>query len=134
MVVAIGCSKDKYQTKPSLEIKEVNTSDVQVGQTFTVTLKYTDKEGDVAGAHIGVAKVTTNCALSNFIDTLKYSVSGDVPSTSNQKGEIDIIFPYIFVNPFCAFDDSAVFKFWITDGGGNRSDTATTGLIVIRKS
>jgi len=134
VLALVACSKDKFETKPSLKIKEVNTSDVQPGEKLIVTLEYTDKEGDLAGGRVGVAKQVSNCPTSDFVDTVKYSISGDVPPTKNQKGQIDISLPYIFINPFCSFDDSAHFKFWITDKGGHQSDTVTTGLIIVRKS
>ncbi|HUR10319.1 MAG TPA: hypothetical protein VM012_03070 [Flavitalea sp.] len=133
-LISLACNKDKFQSKPTFTIKSINSDNIGPGQQLVVTLKFTDKEGDLAGARIGVQKVVPQCALSNFTDTNKYSISADVPASNNQQGEIDVIFPYIFINPFCTFNDTATFRFWVTDKAGNTSDTAASNTIVIRRS
>ena len=134
LLISIACGKDKFETKPTFTIKSISSDEVFPGQPLIVTLEFTDKEGDLGGGKIGVQKIVPQCALSNFTDTNKYVISNDVPATKNQKGEIEIYFPYVFINPFCNFNDTATFKFWVRDKGGNTSDTATTGTIVIRRS
>jgi hypothetical protein len=132
-LIFFACSKDKFQTKPSLKIKDINTTDVQVTQSLIVTFEYTDKEGDIGNGKIGVLKTVPNCPASDFLDTVKYKISGEVPSSGNQLGELEITFPYIYINPRCATNDTATFKFWVTDRAGNRSDTVTSKTIIIRK-
>jgi hypothetical protein len=39
--------KDKFETKPELEIKNVNSKNLRQGQDLVVTLEFRDKEGDV---------------------------------------------------------------------------------------
>ena len=131
---SIACNKDKFETKPSFEIKNINTTEIGPGQTLIVTMKYTDAEGDLAGGQISVQKIVPQCPLSNFTDTNKYMIPNDVPVTKNQQGEIDIRFPYININPFCNFNDTATFRFWVRDQNGHTSDTVTTGTIVIRRT
>lgn len=134
LVVMLACNKDKFQTKPTFTIKNINSTNIGPGETLIITMNYTDKEGDLADAKIGVQKIVPDCALSNFTDTNKYAISPDVPITRNQKGQIELNFPYPNINPFCAFDDTATFRLWLIDKGGHVSDTAQTGKILIRKS
>ena len=134
LTILMACGKDTFQTKPTFTIESVSSNEIVPGQPLIVKLKYTDKEGDLGGGRIGVQKVVPQCALSNFTDTNKYVISDEVPATKNQQGEIEINFPYVFINPFCNFNDTATFRFWVKDKAGNISDTATTGTIVIRKS
>jgi hypothetical protein len=47
LLFALGCSKDKFETKPRLEIASVDQMEVPYGGSLTVTLKYFDKEGDL---------------------------------------------------------------------------------------
>jgi hypothetical protein len=47
VAVVVACNKDKFQTKPSLELKSINTKTVQPTQNLNIVLKYTYKEGDV---------------------------------------------------------------------------------------
>ena len=129
----LTCKKNRFETRPSLKIKDLNTTDVQVGQSLVVTLEYTDKEGDIGNGKVGVRKVVPNCPQSDFLDTVKYTISVEVPSSGNQLGEVEITFPYFFINPFCSSNDTASFKFWVTDRAGNQSDTAVTKTIIIRK-
>lgn len=42
-----ACDKDKFETKPQLEIKSVNNREVPFNGNLVVTLNFTDKEGDV---------------------------------------------------------------------------------------
>ena len=134
LFASLACNKDKFQTKPTFELKEVNSNEIVPGQMLVITLKYTDAEGDLAGGQIGVQKIVPQCPLSNFTDTNKYIIPNDVSQTNNQKGEVDIRFPYVFINPFCNFNDTATFRFWVRDRAGNTSDTVTTGTIVIRRT
>jgi hypothetical protein len=46
-VGVLSCSKDSFETKPSLEYKSSNTDIVPLGGTLRVELTYTDKEGDL---------------------------------------------------------------------------------------
>lgn len=137
VVVIIACNKSTYNTRPTATLKEVSTREVipapQQSQTppLVITLEYTDAEGDLAGGRVGVQKIVPNCPSSEFLDTLSYTISDNLPRTKNQKALLDIVLPYVNISPKCNFNDSAEFKVWIVDQGGNASDTVNTGLIVI---
>ena len=140
LVTVVACKKDKFATKPSLTLKEVSTRNVIpapiVSQTppLVLTFEYTDAEGDVAGGNINVMKVVPNCPQSEFVDTGingRYKIP-NVPTTKNQIAELELKFPYFFISPRCAFNDTARFKVWITDRACNSSDTVDTDIIVIQ--
>lgn len=146
-LIFVGCHKDTFNTRPSIELKSVSTREVipsvPSDQTppLILTFTFTDAEGDLAGARIGIIKEVGNCPNSNFIDTLSYAISPDLPVKKNSKADLDIIFPYIKLGSACTFNDSdpfkgdsAVFKVWVIDNAGNISDTANTGLIRIHSN
>lgn len=128
-----GCGKDKFETRPGLTFGNASTSTVYPGQRLVFSLNFTDKEGDISNT-IFVQKIVTDCAGSNFEDT--YTIPS-FPSSSNQKGEIQVVFGYnagnetLQIAPQCARDETAVFRFAITDKKNNTSDTITSPPIKI---
>ena len=47
LIVVIACSKNTYNTKPTLKVKTLSSIEVNNGDVLTVQLQVTDKEGDV---------------------------------------------------------------------------------------
>lgn len=45
IVVIASCGKDKFQTKPTLTIKNINSKVIGPGETLSIRIGYTDKEG-----------------------------------------------------------------------------------------
>lgn len=141
-----ACEKDKFDTRPTLKLKSVSTREVvpatpvDLTPNLILSFEFTDKEGDLAGARIGVIKEVSNCEIGGFMDLETYKFSSDLPKTTNLKGVIDLNFPYFKINPICPTypvnqfqGDSAVFYVWVEDNAGNVSDTVSTGLIRIRR-
>ena len=138
----ISCDKDKFQTKPTLEIKSTNTKIVPVGSTLAVTLEYTDKEGDVSDSLL-VVRQRLNKRGPIRLSPLPYKIP-DFPQTT--KGQININMDYYGdltlqlnsiripgSNPSKNEPDTMTFKFVAKDKGGNYSDTVTLNdIIVIR--
>jgi hypothetical protein len=133
--VLAGCSKDKYNSKPTLIYKNVNTNVLNRNQSLTFTLQVTDKEGDIQDT-IWVQEVVKNCSLSGGTS---FYVMPDFPATKNLKGDIQICYSYginldcpAIREPQCRNrNDSAVYKFWLKDKEKNISDTVTSPQIVI---
>jgi hypothetical protein len=48
----IACGKDKFETKPKLEIKGYNSKEISNGQGLRITINYFDKEGDLNDAQM----------------------------------------------------------------------------------
>ncbi len=139
-VLALACSKDKYQTKPQITIKSLNTSVVPIGGNLDVTLSYTDKQGDVDDS-VFVQKIRLN---SRVVATIRDSFGYSIPAfPENPKGEIEINMDYETVksainppiipgsNPVAYESDTLIFKFAVKDKGGNVSDTVSTGKVVV---
>jgi hypothetical protein len=145
VAVAFACNKDKFQTKPQIKIVSTNTDVVPINGTLRVVLEFTDKEGDVSDSIIVVRE---RLNLNGQITAP--SIAMGIPSfPENQQGEIAIDLPYqngptalisgfqaITIpgtgNPPSKEPDTLRLKFVVRDAAGNKSDTASLGVIAIR--
>ncbi|MEO5685087.1 MAG: hypothetical protein ABIQ88_20755 [Chitinophagaceae bacterium] len=140
LIMLAACNKDKYQTKPQISIKSTSTSVVGVNGGITITLSFTDKEGDISDT-LYLKKIRLNKTVVPTIrDSIKYKIP-DFPDYS--KGEIGVALDYQTVLsaispppipgsvPSQPQPDTLLIKFWIRDKGGNVSDTVTTDKIVV---
>ena len=123
-----SCNKDKFDTKPSLKFKSVNTTVLNQGQSLVFDLSFTDAEGDLTDTMF-ITKYEPNCSASGF--NAKYPVP-PFPTGKNQKGDVVVTFDYNGVSPKCfPRNDTAVFKFVLKDKAQNVSDTVTSPAIII---
>lgn len=141
-VALFACGKDKFQTVPQLKVKSKNTDVVSLNGTLRVILEYTDKEGDVSDSLIIVRqRLNKNGPL--ILSPSPYKIP-DFPNTD--KGQIQIEFRYsqdltfniprlriIGSNPIQYERDTMLLKFVARDKAGNKSDTASTNVIVERQ-
>lgn len=140
--VIVSCNKDKFQTKPQIKIKSTNYEGVvpKTG-TLRVTLEFTDKEGDVSDSLL-IVRERLNAKSPAVLPTLPYKIPG-FPNTS--EGEIQVDLDYDFALtvgltpipipgsiPPANEPDTMNLKFVVSDKAGNKSDTATLGIIVNR--
>ncbi|MBX3255356.1 MAG: hypothetical protein KF862_14540 [Chitinophagaceae bacterium] len=148
VLVIVSCSKDKFESRPRLTFKEMKGNYVPVGNEYAarIVLEYTDAEGDIAGVPLFFEKISSSapCANSSLDpnippDTVNVflRLPGDVPPSSDQKGEIEVILKWTELNPIaCNPNDTledATLKFWFKDKAGNMSDTVTVPPIRIEK-
>ncbi len=129
-----ACKKDKFATTPSLKFKSVNTTKLQTGQQIQFVLSFTDAEGDLTNK-VFVQEIVPNCSLSSFQDT--YQVPS-FPTSKDQKGDITVVFGYNSSNtslsnisPKCMRNDTAVFRFALTDAAMHTSDTVSSPPIIL---
>lgn len=131
-ILLIACGKDKFETKPKLEIKDYSSKVISQGQTMTIRLNYFDKEGDLSEAPmIGILTRVNLFPLApgqDKVDTFRNNLP-EFPKKDN--GEITFQLPYDFLKESTIEDDTLVFRFAVTDLAGNTSDTVTTDQIVI---
>ena len=139
VLLGIACSKDKFQTKPTLEIKSQNGNLIPVGAALILEFEFTDKEGDVDDT-LYVKKIRIN---QRQVPTLRDSFKLEVPDfPKNTKGVIKLemdyqnylisaINPPTTGNPPKAEPDTLMIKFALKDKGNNISDTVTTGPIIV---
>lgn len=129
----MGCTKDKFGSKPTLTFKSVNTTVLPPGQLIEFTLSFADKEGNLAGS-IYVEKDEPTCPASSFNETDSIP---SFPTSKNEKGEITVTYgnnastSYSNIAPQCQRNDTAVFRFAIKDKANNISDTVSSPPIII---
>jgi hypothetical protein len=131
-ILLIACDKDKYETKPKLEIKDYNTKELFPNEDLRIRINYYDKEGDINGAPvIGVLTRLNQFPIGpdqDKVDTFRTNLP-DFPSKDN--GEITFQLPYGFLKESTIENDTLVFRFAVEDLAGNKSDTITSDQVVI---
>jgi hypothetical protein len=127
-----ACGKDKFETKPRLEIKDYSTKELFPGGALRIRLNYFDKEGDLNGAPvIGVLKRINLIPLpsgQDKVDTFRNNLP-DFPSKDN--GEISFQLDYDFLKESVTENDTLIFRFAVEDRAGNKSDTVDSDPVVI---
>jgi len=137
LIVLFACNKDKYQSTPQIKIKSVSSDIVPLGSGLEVVLSFTDKEGDVDDS-VFVRKVRLNQKVANTLfDTLKYKIP-EFPSHSS--GDISIFLDNNVIQSAQPppsngsggnMPDTLKIWFSVTDKGGHKSDSVSTGTIVV---
>ena len=139
----LACSKDKFQTVPSLKVKSKNTDVVPLNGSLRVTLEFTDKEGDVHDS-IWVKKQRINQrAVPTLRDSLVYKIPAYPEKT---KGEFEITLDFQSIlsaitppnipgsSPPRKEPDTLNVKFAVRDKAGHISDSVSIGTIVVLRS
>lgn len=142
IICMVACSKDKFQTKPSLKLKSISSKTVPVDGTMTIKLEFTDKEGDVDST-LYLLKTRNN---KRTTETVRDSLALDVPDFPDKsKGEIELHLTYqnYLVSSAAPLDalppatgkesDSLTFKLVLQDKSGHTSDTLVIKDIVIKR-
>ena len=131
-ILLIACGKDKFETKPKLEIKDYNTKELFNGQDLRIRLNFYDKEGDLSGAPVFGEIVRLNLfplgPNQDKVDTFQ-TVLPEFPEKDN--GEISFQLSHTFLKESTVENDTLVFRFAVTDLAGNKSDTITSEQVVI---
>jgi len=137
LLVLVACGKNKLNTRPSIEIKNVNTTDVLPGQQLVIDLNYKDKEGDLGGGLITYVRERLNIKpiqdpqSNDKADTTR-SILPDFPKTTSGEIELKIDGTYMSEDPF--ENDTMNFKIYVTDVAGNTSDTFVVGPVVDKQN
>lgn len=131
--ITVGCNKDKYQTKPKVELKEIKPSnkEVQNGDILLIDLLVYDKEGDVTDSLFIIRTHTGTPACGATPDTLSTHIPA-YPTSEKSKITFRLQYEYNTNNTaypkiwraICvpARNDSTTFKFYVKDAAGNVSD------------
>jgi hypothetical protein len=140
LLLFVACSKDKFESKPTLEIKSVGPNPVPLNSPLVFELEYTDKEGDIADS-IFIRKIRINQkkAARTLRDSFALPLPGDVPEKT--KGTIKLTLEYQnYVisaenpgSPPNAAPDSLIFRFILQDKAKNLSDTVDSELVVVER-
>lgn len=131
VIVLAACGKDKFQTKPLIEVREYNSKVIPRNGTLIIRLNYYDKEGDLGEGRFYAFRQRLNILPPNIPrpDVLEYAL----PKFNNKdRGEITIqLDEFNFLSESSIQNDTMVFKIAVTDRAGNTSDTITTDRIVV---
>ncbi len=139
LVVLIACSKDKFQTKPQVEIKSASPEVVPVNGTLNVRLEFRDKEGDVDNKLFIYKERLNQRVLPTIRDTIERAIP-EFPDKDRGEIELELTYqnylisaadPGIPGNPGMNEPDTLRFKFVVEDRAGNQSDPAVLEKIVI---
>lgn len=137
VVALLGCDKNKFETKPRLEIKSINSDEIFQGQQLRVTLEYFDKEGDLSQGLLTYIRVRTNTIPipdpnnNDKIDTIHVTLP-EFPDKSQAEIIQNISYDFMNENPdplSVGRSDTMYFKFAVMDKEGNASDTVATRLV-----
>ena len=137
LFTALSCNKDKFQTKPTIEIKSLNTDEVVPGETLEINMEYTDKEGDLSDGILTYIRIRTNStaipnpAANDQVDTI-FSAIPEFPVKT--QGDISLNIPYSFMNEDPGRNDTMFFKITVKDIRNNTSDTVTTRSVVAKQN
>ncbi|MFI5133069.1 MAG: hypothetical protein ACHQEB_01980 [Chitinophagales bacterium] len=136
--VIVGCRKNKFTTNPQLKVKSINSTDISGNQTLEITVTITDKEGDFS-RFFAVKKTVKACPSSNFTDSSSFPLPQSFLDAKQTEGDVVLSLDKIHrgANTCLAPGggvkiDTAVYSFWTRDAAGNKSDTVSTGPIIIR--
>jgi len=134
-LIFVGCNKEKFTSRPQLKFKSINTKVLDRGEIVSVTLSYTDLEGDLQDS-LFVQKFEPSCVRSRF--TTKYKLP-NFPAVRNSEGEFVVSFGYnvnnypLITAPLCGRNDTCYFRFVLKDKAQNVSDTVNSDVFVIIK-
>ncbi|MBC6492231.1 hypothetical protein ACFSQD_01875 [Flavihumibacter stibioxidans] len=139
--ILAGCNKDKFNTKPSIEVKE-HTSIVSADNEalFSISLEFTDKEGDLSGVDSAIYYQAFYLNVRDLVGGPVSSPAYDRTPSFPEKnsGEIQLRLPRFgyykdFVRDQGTLDknDTLIFRIALRDKAGNVSDTISSGPIVL---
>jgi hypothetical protein len=136
LLVLAACNKDKFQTKPQIDSVKAEGNFVPLSGTLGVTMKYTDKEGDVDSFYVirqrlnQKGPVTTRLA---YKVPVKNETQGDISLTLSYQSDLILNLPIL--GGTVKESDTLRLSFILKDKAGNRSDTARLNgtVVVFRK-
>ena len=128
----VACGKDKFQTKPQIEIKSIYGQILPLNAVMQIQMSFTDKEGDIGGGKLVYSFQRLNKRpLPTGISYLD-SIQVDVPKfPSKSLGEMQLNLKYSDLHKSSIENDTLKLRFVATDKAGHRSDTLITDRLVI---
>lgn len=144
-VLLIACGKDKFETKPRLEIKDINTKDLFDGQELRIRLNFYDREGDLNGGMAYAIRqrlnqiplgTGDNDKVDTFPNPNNPRALPDFPPKDNGELTFQLDWGSLIESapsssPGVIKNDTILFRFVVTDRAGNTSDTINTDQIVL---
>ena|SRR5689334_19871502 len=141
MVGSIACDKSKYNTKPSLKLKNISSYVVPVNGSLVIDFDYTDKEGDISNLLVLKKQRMNKRTTATIRDSLGLNVP-DIPkykqgvveaNLSYQLHLVSALNPPTSGNPPKAEPDTLTLKFVLKDKANNDSDTLRIENVIIQR-
>jgi hypothetical protein len=140
LLLFVACGKDKYETKPTIEIKSIGPNPIPLGGNMVVELEYTDKEGDIQDS-IFIRKIRINQKKVGLTvrDSFYLPLPGDAPEKNKGTIKLTLLYQDHLISaqnpgsPPNAASDSLIFRFALRDKAKNTSDTLDTDVIVVER-
>jgi hypothetical protein len=140
-VILVSCSKDKVDTKPSINVKSLSAKVVPVNGDLSINLEFRDKEADLES--IFVQKIRQNLRKTTTIrDTFSLSIA-DFPKKTDGEIEMRLFYQLQLISaerapanpnsPTGFESDSIVIRLALRDKDKHISDTITTEQVVIQR-
>jgi hypothetical protein len=140
VLIAVACSKDKFQTKPTISVKSINGNFIPLNGTFIITLDCTDKEGDVQDSVIIIKKRLNKRVVATIRDTIRYPFPA-FPKNTRTQVQVTLDYQSIlsalsppFIpgsSPAQREVDTLVLRMAVRDKAGNTSDTVSSPTIYV---
>lgn len=143
LIVIAACSKDKYQDKPTIEIKSISPTYVSAlsGATTQIEMEFTDKQGDLDSVYLFKERLNIRVKpifgpfipypIPEFPEKSKGVLKVTLKNTELVATQIPDSKPG---EPFGKEPDTIQFKIIVKDKSGNVSDTITTEQLIIERS
>lgn len=132
VLVVISCNKDKLDSTPSIKIHSISSTDIPLNGSMDVELEFADKEGDISDT-LFLYKYRLNQKVVATLnrDTIDLQVP-EFPGKPRGFIKLNLSYDYLIVTN-SNDPDSMIMKFVLRDQAKHRSDTASTGLIIVHK-
>lgn len=135
-LILASCKKEKADSKPSIKIANIERRDVisggVTGVLLDIDVEVLDKEGDVRDSIFILKRDATVIGCSGNNKTLFYNIPS-YPDEGKQKLTFRIKFATLQISEYvelggslCPRKDTAIFRMWVKDKKGNKSDTVST--------
>jgi hypothetical protein len=130
-LLVISCSKNSYTTKPQISIESITTTVAHNGQ-LQAKLKFTDKQGDLGQGTFTAYRVRLNTFPITPDDSVATNYAEPIPDFPDKSlGEFQFNLDAGQMQEHTTVNDTLQLKFFVTDRGGNTSDTITSPVIVV---
>ena len=134
LLFSAGCSKDNYNTVPTITLQSTSNKVVSSGSGLNIELKVTDKEGDISDT-IYLKKIRKNVRTTPTIrDSLAFKIP-EGPETRNGFVTLDLLYQNHLlsaINPGNPKqNDTLTIQLTVRDKAKNKSEPLNIDNVVI---
>ena len=142
VLLLVACDKGKFETKPQIRLKSINTRELQRFANLKIVLEFTDKEGDVSDTLFffrqrlningPLTAITSPYLIPNFPNTPQ----GEIEINLEYANQVVVGIEEIRIpgtNPSENEPDTMLYKIVVGDKAGNYSDTLTLDQVIVER-